>query len=78
MTLDIYQLASHPKVGLVYFQEFEPSDGTGALDHFQGISGTLSSGLSALKAAGVEKIIVDNSVNRAGTIFDGAIALWSL
>ncbi|KAJ6580807.1 hypothetical protein B0H19DRAFT_982374 [Mycena capillaripes] len=78
ITLDIYQLAEHPKVGVVYFEQFEPSDGTGANDYFNGISDTLFSGLNALKAAGVEKIIVDNSGNRGGFIFAGAIALWSL
>ncbi|KAJ7483407.1 hypothetical protein FB451DRAFT_1234504 [Mycena latifolia] len=78
VTLDIYQLAEHPKVGVVYFEQFEPSDGTGANDYFNGISDTLFSGLTALKAAGVEHIIVDNSGNRGGFIFGGAIALWSL
>ncbi|KAJ7663966.1 hypothetical protein DFH06DRAFT_1189067 [Mycena polygramma] len=78
ITLDIYQLAEHPKVGVVYFEQFEPSDGTGSTDYFNGISDTLFSGLNALKAAGVEKIIVDNSGNRGGFIFAGAIALWSL
>ncbi|KAF7345502.1 hypothetical protein MVEN_01568700 [Mycena venus] len=78
VTLDIYQLAEHPKVGVVYFEQFEPSDGTDANTYFNGISDTLFSGLNALKAAGVEKIIVDNSGNRGGFIFAGAIALWSL
>ncbi|KAJ7080748.1 hypothetical protein B0H15DRAFT_890613 [Mycena belliarum] len=78
VTLDIYQLAQHPKVGVVYFEQFEPSDGTGANDYFNGISDTLFTGLTALKAAGVEHIIVDNSGNRGGFIFAGAIALWSL
>jgi C-terminal processing protease CtpA/Prc len=78
VTLDIYQLADNPKVGVVYFQQFEPSDGTGSNAYFNGISDTLFSGLNALKAAGVEKIIVDNSGNRGGFIFAGAIALWSL
>ncbi|KAJ7863154.1 hypothetical protein B0H13DRAFT_2282130 [Mycena leptocephala] len=71
-------LAEHPKVGVVYFEQFEPSDGTGANDYFNGISDTLFTGLNALKAAGVEKVIVDNSGNRGGFIFAGAIALWSL
>ncbi|KAJ7777128.1 hypothetical protein B0H16DRAFT_1449266 [Mycena metata] len=78
VTLDIYQLAEHPKVGVVYFEQFEPSDGTDANSYFNGISDTLFTGLNALKAAGVEKIIVDNSGNRGGFIFAGAIALWSL
>ncbi|KAJ7303028.1 hypothetical protein DFH08DRAFT_815332 [Mycena albidolilacea] len=78
VTLDIYQLADHPKVGVVYFQQFEPSDGTGANTYFNGISDTLFSGLNALKAAGVEKIIVDNSGNRGGFVIAGATALWSL
>ncbi|KAJ7071721.1 hypothetical protein B0H15DRAFT_966167 [Mycena belliarum] len=76
VTLDIYQLAQHPKVGVVYFEQFEPSDGTSANDYFNGISDTLFTGLTALKAAGVEHIIVDNSGNRGGFIFAGAIALW--
>ncbi|KAJ7498139.1 hypothetical protein B0H11DRAFT_1998840 [Mycena galericulata] len=78
VTLDIYQLAEHPKVGVVYWEQFEPSDGTGANDYFNGISATLFTGLTALKAAGVEHILVDNSGNRGGFIFAGAIALWSL
>ncbi|KAF7371141.1 hypothetical protein MSAN_00749500 [Mycena sanguinolenta] len=78
VTLDIYQLEQHPKVGVVYFEQFEPSDGTDAETYFNGISNTLFSGLTALKAAGVEKIIVDNSGNRGGFIFAGAIAMWSL
>jgi len=78
ITLDIYQLAEHPKVGVVYFEQFEPSDGTGANDYFNGISDTLFSGLNALKAAGVEHILVDNSGNRGGFIEAGAIALSSL
>ncbi|KAJ6485512.1 hypothetical protein C8R45DRAFT_274789 [Mycena sanguinolenta] len=78
VTLDIYQLEQHPKVGVVYFEQFEPSDGTDATTYFNGISDTLFNGLTALKAAGVEKIIVDNSGNRGGFIFAGAIALWSL
>ncbi|KAF7317579.1 hypothetical protein MKEN_00844900 [Mycena kentingensis (nom. inval.)] len=78
VTLDIYQLEQHPKVGVVYFEQFAPSDGTGFQEYFNGISDTLFSGLNALKAAGVEHIIIDNSGNRGGFIFAGAIALWSL
>ncbi|KAJ7591958.1 hypothetical protein C8J56DRAFT_1131343 [Mycena floridula] len=78
VTLDIYQLQEHPKVGVVYFEQFEPSDGTDANTYFNGISNTLFTGLTALKAAGVEKILVDNSGNRGGFIFAGAISLWSL
>ncbi|KAJ6568435.1 hypothetical protein DFH09DRAFT_1155389 [Mycena vulgaris] len=78
VTLDIYQLAEHPKVGVVYFEQFEASDGTGSNDYFNGISDTLFTGLTALKAAGVKHILVDNSGNRGGFIFAGAIALWSL
>ncbi|KAF8191546.1 hypothetical protein K438DRAFT_1970533 [Mycena galopus ATCC 62051] len=74
-TLEIYQLAEHPKVGVIYFEQFEPSDGTDANNYFDGISDTLFSGFNALKAAGVEKIIVDNSGNRGGYIFAGAIAM---
>ncbi|KAJ7147660.1 hypothetical protein C8R43DRAFT_1010339 [Mycena crocata] len=78
VTLDIYQLAEHPKVGVVYFEQFAPSDGTGFNEYFNGISDTLFAGLTALKAAGVEHVLVDNSGNRGGFIFAGAIALWSL
>ncbi|KAJ7586242.1 hypothetical protein C8J56DRAFT_1165768 [Mycena floridula] len=78
VTLDIYQLQEHPKVGVVYFEQFEPSDGTDANTYFNGISNTLFTGLTALKAAGVEKILVDTSGNRGGFIFAGAISLWSL
>ncbi|KAJ7227190.1 hypothetical protein GGX14DRAFT_628736 [Mycena pura] len=78
VTLDIYQLEEHPTVGVVYFQQFEPQDTTAANDYFTGISDTLFSGLTALKAAGVERILIDNSGNRGGFIFAGAIALWSL
>ncbi|KAJ7227187.1 hypothetical protein GGX14DRAFT_628700 [Mycena pura] len=78
VTLDIYQLEEHPKVGVVYFEQFEPQDTTGANDYFNGISDTLFSGLTALKAAGVEHILIDNSGNRGGFIAAGAIALWSL
>ncbi|KAJ7803175.1 hypothetical protein B0H14DRAFT_3487694 [Mycena olivaceomarginata] len=70
VTLDIYQLADHPKVGVVYFQQFEPSDGTGANTILQWHLRHL--------AAGVEKIIVDNSGNRGGFVIAGATALWSL
>ncbi|KAJ7571833.1 hypothetical protein C8J56DRAFT_1036666 [Mycena floridula] len=78
VTLDIYQLQEHPKVGVVYFERFEPSDGTDANTYFNGISNTLFTGLTALKAAGVEKILVDTSGHRGGFIFAGAISLWSL
>ncbi|KAJ7591935.1 hypothetical protein C8J56DRAFT_1046292 [Mycena floridula] len=78
VTLDIYQLQEHPKVGVIYFEQFEPSDGTDANTYFNGISNTLFTGLTALQAAGVEKILVDNSGNRGGFIFAGAISLWSL
>ena len=48
----------------VYFEQFEPSDGTDALTYFNEVSSVLFDGLNALKAAGVEKVLVDNSGNR--------------
>ncbi|KAJ7483449.1 hypothetical protein FB451DRAFT_1555414 [Mycena latifolia] len=78
VTLDIYQLVEHPKVGVVYFEQFLPSDGTDLNTYLSAISNTLFSGLTALKAAGVEHIIVDNSGNRGGLLVAGATAIWSL
>ncbi|KAJ7143957.1 hypothetical protein C8R44DRAFT_846051 [Mycena epipterygia] len=77
-TLDVYQLAAHPHVGVLYFEQFEPSDGTDFTTYINGISATLYSGLNALKAAGVKHVLIDNSGNRGGYIFAGAVALWSL
>lgn len=73
VTLDVYQLAEHPKVGVVYFEQFEPSDGTDAETYFAGVSTTLFNGLNALKQKGVEKVLIDQSGNRGGFIFAGAI-----
>lgn len=78
VTLDLYQLKQNPKVGVVYFEQFEPSDGTDFLTYFNGVSNTLFDGLNAMKAAGIEKVIIDQSGNRGGFIFAGAISLWSL
>ncbi|KAJ6621496.1 hypothetical protein B0H10DRAFT_2188003 [Mycena sp. CBHHK59/15] len=78
VTLDIYQLADHPKVGVVYFELFEPTDGTFSTRYYNGISATLFTGLTALKDAGVEYILIDISGNRGGFINAGAIAIWSL
>ncbi|KAJ7685933.1 hypothetical protein B0H17DRAFT_1204617 [Mycena rosella] len=77
-TLDVYQLAAHPEVGVVYFEQFEPSDGTGFTEYINGISATLYTGLTNLKAAGVKHVLIDNSGNRGGYIFAGAVAMWSL
>ncbi|KAJ6549944.1 hypothetical protein B0H19DRAFT_1378678 [Mycena capillaripes] len=77
-TLDVYQLAAHPKVGVLYFEQFEPSDGTDFTTYINGISATLFDGLTKLKAAGVKHVLIDNSGNRGGYIFAGAVALWSL
>ncbi|KAJ7466161.1 hypothetical protein B0H11DRAFT_2239892 [Mycena galericulata] len=77
-TLDVYQLAAHPKVGVLYFEQFEPSDGTDFTTYINGISATLYTGLTKLKAAGVKHVLVDNSGNRGGYIFAGAVALWNL
>ncbi|KAJ7780121.1 hypothetical protein DFH07DRAFT_1026018 [Mycena maculata] len=78
ITLDIYQLAEHPKVGVVYFEQFEPSTSFNLNTYFRGISETLFTGLTALKKAGVEHVLIDISGNRGGYINAGAIALWSL
>ncbi|KAJ6473393.1 hypothetical protein C8R47DRAFT_1076687 [Mycena vitilis] len=77
-TLDVYQLAAHPHVGVLYFEQFEPSDGTDFTTYINGISATLYDGLTKLKAAGVKHVLIDNSGNRGGYIFAGAVALWSL
>lgn len=78
MTLDIYQLQNHPKVGVVYFEQFESQDGTSFTQYMHGISGTLFTGLTALKEAGVEHILIDISGNRGGLLAAGATVLWSL
>ncbi|KAJ7053282.1 hypothetical protein C8F01DRAFT_1166942 [Mycena amicta] len=77
-TLDLYQLAEHPTVGVAYFEQFEPSDGTDFTTYINGISATLFDGFNKLRAAGVKHIIIDNSGNRGGYIYAGAVALWSL
>ncbi|KAJ7775365.1 hypothetical protein B0H16DRAFT_1507074 [Mycena metata] len=77
-TLDVFQLASHPEVGVLYFEQFEPSDGTDFNTYISGISATLYTGIDKLKEAGVKHILIDNSGNRGGYIFAGAVALWNL
>ncbi|KAK7045119.1 hypothetical protein R3P38DRAFT_2882676 [Favolaschia claudopus] len=77
-TLDVYQLSTHPHVGVMYFEQFAPSDGTGFNDYINGISATIYDGLTKLKANGVKHVLIDNSGNRGGYIFAGAVALWSL
>ncbi|KAJ7023144.1 hypothetical protein C8F04DRAFT_190724 [Mycena alexandri] len=77
-TLDVFQLASHPEVGVLYFEQFEPSDGTDFNTYIAGIGATLYTGINKLKEAGVKHILIDNSGNRGGYIFAGAVALWSL
>ncbi|KAJ7321641.1 hypothetical protein DFH08DRAFT_753676 [Mycena albidolilacea] len=77
-TLDVYQLAAHPHVGVLYFEQFEPSDGTDFESYINGISATLYTGLRKLKDAGVKHVLIDNSGNRGGYIYAGAVALWSL
>jgi hypothetical protein len=67
ITLEIYQLADHPKVGVVYFKQFIPSDGTGFDAYINGISATLFTGLTALKTAGVQHVLLDISGNRGGS-----------
>ncbi|KAJ7493951.1 hypothetical protein FB451DRAFT_450131 [Mycena latifolia] len=78
VTVDVYQLAAHPEVGVIYFEQFAPSDGTGFTAYINGISATLYTGLTNLKAAGVKHVLIDNSGNRGGYIFAGAVAMWSL
>ncbi|KAJ7498087.1 hypothetical protein B0H11DRAFT_2226238 [Mycena galericulata] len=78
VTLDIYQLEKHPKVGVVYFEQFEPSVPYDYQAYFAGISRTLFTGLTALKKAGVKHILLDISGNRGGYIQAGAVAMWSL
>ncbi|KAJ7909286.1 hypothetical protein B0H13DRAFT_2493250 [Mycena leptocephala] len=77
-TLDLFQLVAHPKVGVLYFEQFEPSDGTDFTSYINGISSTLFTGLTKLKEAGVKHVLIDNSGNRGGYIYAGAVALWSL
>ncbi|KAJ7114073.1 hypothetical protein C8R44DRAFT_881621 [Mycena epipterygia] len=78
LTLDIYQLEQHPKVGVVYFEQFEPSIRFDSRTYFEELSDTLFTGLTALKKAGVKHVLIDISGNRGGYIQAGAIALWSL
>ncbi|KAJ6580829.1 hypothetical protein B0H19DRAFT_1251115 [Mycena capillaripes] len=78
LTLDIYQLEKHPKVGVVYFEQFEPSVRYDAETCFEEISETLFTGITALKKAGVKHVLIDISGNRGGYIVAGAIAIWSL
>lgn len=77
-TLDVYQLAAHPHVGVLYFEQFEPSDGTDFTTYINGMSSTLFTGLTKLKEAGVKHVLIDNTGNRGGFIFAGAVALVSL
>jgi hypothetical protein len=75
-TIDIYRLKKNPKVGVVYMEQFSPSTGISANAYFNGVSDALFQGLSQLKAQGVEYLIIDQSGNRGGYIFAGAIAMW--
>ncbi|KAF8192365.1 hypothetical protein K438DRAFT_1970167 [Mycena galopus ATCC 62051] len=77
-TLDVYQLAAHPHVGVLYFEGFEPSDGTDLNTYVNGMSATLFTGITQLKAAGVKHVLIDNSGNDGGYVYAGATALWSL
>lgn len=60
------------------FNRFEPSDATTSSQYFSGLSSALYTGITQLKAAGVQHILIDQSGNRGGYIRGGAIALWSL
>lgn len=57
---------------------FAPSDGTTSTAYFNGYSSALYTGITQFKAAGVKHILIDQSGNRGGYIYAGAIALWSL
>lgn len=59
-------------------RRFSPSDGTSPQAFFKGYSNALYTGISQLKAAGVKHTLIDQSGNRGGYIYNGAIALWSL
>ncbi|KAJ7777138.1 hypothetical protein B0H16DRAFT_1301503, partial [Mycena metata] len=79
LTLDIYQLEKHPKVGVMYLEQFEASYPHYSADtYFKDISNAIFTGLTGLKKAGVEHILLDISGNRGGYIQAGAIAIWSL
>jgi hypothetical protein len=60
-TIDIFRLKKNPKVGVVYMEQFSPSTGITANQYFNGVSDALFQGLTALKAQGVENIIIDQS-----------------
>ncbi|KAJ7173434.1 hypothetical protein C8R46DRAFT_1215378 [Mycena filopes] len=78
-TLDIYQLEAHPKVGVVYFEQFEPAIPHYTEDaYFRDLSKVIFTGLTGLKKAGVKHVLLDISGNRGGYIAAGAIAMWSL
>ncbi|KAJ6529630.1 hypothetical protein B0H19DRAFT_1332693 [Mycena capillaripes] len=76
--LDIYQLAVHPKNGVVYLEGFLPRDGTDFQTYMNGLSATLYTGITQLKNAGVKHILIDISGNRGGYVAAGAVAIWSL
>ncbi|KAJ7303009.1 hypothetical protein DFH08DRAFT_1089560 [Mycena albidolilacea] len=78
LTLDVYQLDKHPKVGVVYLEQFAPSGRYDSDTYFEEISETLFTGITALKRAGVKHVLLDISGNRGGYIQAGAITLWSL
>ncbi|KAF7298350.1 hypothetical protein MKEN_01359600 [Mycena kentingensis (nom. inval.)] len=78
ITLDIYRLADHPEVGVVYFEQFEPQDDTEELDYLLGFIKTLNTGLASLKQAGVEHILIDVSGNRGGFTAAEGTAIWTL
>lgn len=66
------------KVGVLYIEQFSPGNGLNYRAYFDGVSDALHKGLSDLKKDGVEYLIIDQSGNRGGYIFAGAIAMWSL
>jgi C-terminal processing protease CtpA/Prc len=78
LTLDVYQLEKHPKIGVIYLEQFAPSGHYDSDTYFEEISETLFTGITALKRAGVKHVLLDISGNRGGYIQAGAIALWSL
>ncbi|KAF7309392.1 hypothetical protein MIND_00310000 [Mycena indigotica] len=78
ITLDIYRLKRHPKVGVVYVEQFKPSIEYNYRDYFRQLSNVIYSGLTSLKKAGVQHVLIDISGNRGGYINAGGIMQWGL
>ncbi|KAJ6549972.1 hypothetical protein B0H19DRAFT_185107 [Mycena capillaripes] len=65
-SLDVYQLAAHPQVGVLYFGQFEPSDKRDFDTYINGISATIFDDFTKLETAGVKHILTDDSGNHGG------------